>query len=41
MLQFGIPERLKKVVAKKFESNKDLLFQVIYEQKVKEENKNE
>ena len=26
MLQFGIPERLKKVVAKKFESNNDLLF---------------
>ena len=26
MLQFGIPERLKKVVAKKFKSNNDLLF---------------
>ena len=26
MLHFGIPKRLKKVVAKKFESNNDLLF---------------
>ncbi|EFJ70536.1 putative toxin-antitoxin system, toxin component [Lactobacillus paragasseri JV-V03] len=26
MLQFGIPERMKKIVAKKFESNNDLLF---------------
>lgn len=26
MLQFGIPERLKKVVAKKFENSNDLLF---------------
>lgn len=26
MLHFGIPERLKKVVAKKFKSNNDLLF---------------
>ena len=26
MLHFGIPERMKKIVAKKFERNNDLLF---------------